>query len=267
MARRKKTAVTPHPLINETMYYQYLTPHHKEQTLILLHSGAMAGVEWNPQIKSLSKHFNLLLPDLPGHGQSRLAPNQTLSIAMMGQAVIDMLAREALDKAHILGSSMGGAVALWITLNHPEVIKKMVLYRIGYQKNRATYAHTKAMASSDYWRQYGLQHWLSKLHQYQGTTSIPDPDAWQTVIADVSKILDPETSDHCHQLSDLNRIEAETLLIAGDRDPLIPLSELLAMYEAIPNTALWIMPKASHITATNTWRAECFANEIIRFLR
>lgn len=247
------------------MYYQreFSTEQSEQnETLVLLHSGGMAGVEWKPQITPLAAQFNLLVPDLPGHGQSLLPTGETLSISLMAKAVVDMLAKENIRRAHIVGSSMGGAVALWIALNYPEAVDKLVIYRIGYTKNLDTYGQTKAMANPEYWRQYGLHAWLSKLHTPQG-----GENAWETVIANVSRVLEPETSEHNHQLADLAKITAETLLIAGDRDPLIPLSTLLEMHEAIPASALWVMPNATHITASNTWRAKAFAEEIIRFLR
>ncbi|MGY0399396.1 MAG: alpha/beta fold hydrolase [Ostreibacterium sp.] len=243
------------------MYYQVKNNQHAK-TLVLLHSGGMAGVEWQPQIDSLAKHFNLLIPDLPGHGQSLLAKGETLSISLMADAVVNMLTTEGIQIAHILGSSMGGAVALWIALNYPEYVDKLVIYRIGYTKTAATFSQTQDMANPNYWRQYGLHNWLSKLHSPQG-----DKSSWEEVIANVSRVLEPRTSEHNHQLNDLARIQATTLLIAGDRDPLIPLPTLLSMFEMIPHSAVWVLPNASHITATNTWRSGIFVEEITRFLK
>lgn len=245
------------------MYYQHFGEKNSNKpTLVLLHSGGMAGVEWQPQIEPLSQHFQLLVPDLLGHGQSPIPDGKDLSISLMAEAVIAMLDSESLRKAHILGSSMGGAVALWIVLNYPEYVDKLVIYRIGYSKNAATYEQTRAMANPDYWRQYGMHRWLSQLHLPQGGEA-----AWETVIANVSKVLEPQSSEHNHRLTDLSTIHSPTLLIAGDNDPLIPVKTLLEMREAIPDCALWIMPNATHVTASNTWRANAFAEEIYRFLR
>ncbi len=244
------------------MYYQHFGQKNKDKSaLVLLHSGGMAGVEWKPQIEDLSKHFYLLVPDLIGHGQSRIPDGEVLSISLMAEKVLEMIEKEGFSKVHLLGSSMGGAIALWIALNHPQVIDKLIIYRIGYSKNVDTYQQTKNMADPDYWKQYGMHSWLSKLHQPQG-----DEHAWEKVIANVSKVLDPETSEHNHTLSDLANIQAPTLLIAGDNDPLIPLETLLAMKSAIKNSSLWVMPNATHITASNTWRAKAFSEEVLCFL-
>ncbi|HYQ90494.1 MAG TPA: hypothetical protein VES89_00085, partial [Candidatus Competibacteraceae bacterium] len=47
----------------------------------------------------------------------------------------------------------------------------------------------------------------------------------------------------------------------------VPLEQALEMFAHIPDASLWVLPYATHVTATNTWRADCFALEIIRFLQ
>ena len=47
--------------------------HADSQPVILLHSGVMAGEEWQPQIAPLAQRYRVLVPDLPGHGKSELA--------------------------------------------------------------------------------------------------------------------------------------------------------------------------------------------------
>lgn len=228
--------------------------------LLLLHSGGMAGEEWAPQIPLLRKRHRVIVPDLPGHGRS-LLNGERLSIDGMGKAVLALLDELKVDKVHMCGSSMGGAVALWLALNHPERVNRLIVYRITYRKNQGTHAQTQHMADPVYWERFGLQKWLSKLHEPQGGAQ-----AWKEVIARVSQALDPDTSAHNHTLEDLRRIAQPTLLIVGDRDPVAPLADVLDMYHAIPDAGLWVMPYATHITATNTWRSNAFAEEVLRFL-
>ena len=228
--------------------------------LLLLHSGGMAGEEWAPQIPILQKRFRLIVPDLPGHGKSPLADDK-LTVAKMGNAVLAMLDELGIDAVHVCGSSMGGAVTLWLTLHYPERIKSAVVYRMVHRKNDSTFAQTRSMANPAYWEQFGLHKWLSKLHEPQG-----DSDAWKRVIERVSEALDPLSSEHGYELDDLRRITQPVLIITGDRDPVAPLEDALAMYGAIPDCGLWVLPFASHITGSNTWRAIAFAEEIKRFI-
>lgn len=239
------------------MFYQ---TYGQGPALLLLHSGGMAGEEWAPQIPLLQKRFQLIVPDLPGHGRSPL-PDDMLSVEKMGRAVLAMLDELGVDKVHCCGSSMGGAVTLWLTIHHPERVKSAIVYRMVHRKNVSTYAQTLTMAEPAYWEQFGLHKWLSKLHEPQG-----GEQAWKRVIARVSESLDPASSQHGYSLEMLSKITCPVLVVTGDRDPVAPLEDALAMYHAIPDCGLWIMPFATHITGSNTWRAAAFAEEIKRFI-
>lgn len=232
----------------------------KGSPLLLLHSGGMAGEEWQPQMATFAKRHRLIVPDLPGHGRSALE-GERLTVDGMGKAVIALLDELDIEQTHVCGSSMGGAVALWLALNYPQRINRLIVYRITYRKNAGTHAQTQSMADPAYWQRFGLHKWLSKLHEPQGGC-----EAWKEVIARVSQALDPQTSAHNHQLEDLQKIENPTLLVVGDRDPVAPLDDVLDMYRTIPSAGIWVMPFASHITATNTWRSDAFCEEVLRFL-
>lgn len=240
-------------------YYQSYGDNH-QQTLILLHSGGMHHGEWQPQIPVLSKRYRLLIPDLPGHGHS-LLDDDTLSISKLGQAVLAMMQEAQIEKAHLCGSSLGAATAMWLTLNHSERFDKVIYYRMAYSKTTGTHQQTQNMANPEYWQKFGLHSWLAKIHEPQG-----GKDAWKRVIARVSEALDPATSEHQHRLEDFKQSPHPTLIITGDRDPVSPLADAIALYQTIPDAGLWILPFADHITASNTWRAPAFAEEIIRFL-
>ncbi|MDO4644047.1 MAG: alpha/beta fold hydrolase [Cardiobacteriaceae bacterium] len=241
------------------MIYYQTYGQKQSQAVVLLHSGGMAGEEWHPQIDSLAGRFHVLIPDLPGHGKSPLH-SERLSVRLMAEAVLDMLDAENLYEVNICGSSMGGAVALWLALNHPTRIKRLVIYRIGYRTNPDIHSQVNAMGDPTYWESFGLAAWLAKLHTPQG-----GKDAWKTVIARVGDALHGDDTQHMHHLNSLAAIRCPTLIIAGDRDPLAPLADMLNMYRTIPDAALWIIPHAAHITATNTWRAPAFTEELRRF--
>lgn len=239
--------------------------HHIEagsgEALVLLHSGGMCHEEWKPQLPAFAKHYRALAPDLPGHGMSPMRADR-LSIGDCGRGVLDTLDALGIERAHLVGSSMGGATALWLAVHHPDRVAKLVLYRVSYHKNEHTHGGTREMADAGYWRGVGLAGWLARIHAPQG-----GPDAWEQVIGRVADALDPATSDHAHTIETLRELRSPTLVVCGDRDPLVPLDDVLAMYDHIPDCGLWLLPHATHVTATNTWRADAFATEVLRFLQ
>ncbi|MCP5419539.1 MAG: alpha/beta fold hydrolase [Gammaproteobacteria bacterium] len=231
------------------------------EALILLHSGGMSGREWDPQMAALAQRFRVVAPDQLGHGNSPMVADR-LAIGDIGREVVKLMDRLDIAQAHFVGSSMGGAVALWLAVNDPQRLKKLVLFRVGYRKNSHTNDGIRTLSDPEYWRGLGLQGWLSNLHKPQG-----GPEAWKIVLGRVAQAMDPATTDHAHDLSVLAKVQASTLIAVGDRDPLVPLDHAMEMFRTIPDASLWVLPNASHVTATNTWRANCFSLEITRFIQ
>ncbi len=98
----------------------------KGQVLVLLHGFPCNGSAWNPVKDTLSEHFRLLIPDLPGAGASAL-PATPLTIGLMAQSVLEMMDQEQTEKALIAGHSMGGYTALELAHLAPERIAGLSL--------------------------------------------------------------------------------------------------------------------------------------------
>lgn len=228
--------------------------------LFLLHSGGMSHTEWAPNIQFLQDQFTLYLLDLPGHGQSKMK-GEKLSIRECGEAVLWVMEQEGLEKAHLCGSSMGGATALWVAMNHAEKVDRLILYRVNYCKTQDTFGGTRSMGDPEHWVRLGMDKIMSRMHLGQG-----DEESWKEVITRVGDALNPADSDHGYALSELAKLETRTMVVCGDRDPLVPIDDVLEMYKTIPNSALWVLPEATHITQTNLWRKQIFSEEITRFL-
>lgn len=231
------------------------------EPLVLLHSGGMTADEWRPYIETFSEHYRLIVPDLPGHGRSRLAPGERITVSGAADAVLALLDDLGVAQASWLGSSMGGAVALWTALTAPDRVEKLILFRVGYRSDPESHAEVERMAQPNTWRLWGLEGWMREQHAPQG-----GPEAWREVTRRVVEAFDPATTEHAHDLGDLITIEAPTLIIAGDRDPVAPLKQLIEMYRTIPEADLWIVPHATHFLGSEAWRRECFETEILRFL-
>ncbi len=227
--------------------------------LVLLHSGGMSSAEWEPHLSHLTRHFRVLVPDLPGHGRTPLTDTH-LRIPLLADAVIAMLDAENIGRAHIMGSSMGGSVALWVALRAPERVDRLIVFRAGHRRSPQGPALMARMADPAWWHALGLSSWMSRIHEPQG-----GPEAWKTVIRRVAEMFAHGT-DHLYTPAELSTLRSPTMLIVGDRDPIVPLEHALEMFRAIPNADLWVIPHATHIVAARTWRRDCFLQEVVRFL-
>jgi 3-oxoadipate enol-lactonase len=227
---------------------------------LLLHAGGMTKHEWDAFIPTWSQYFYLVIPSALAHGASPNVPS--FSINSMADSVLAVMNHLNIEKAHVIGSSMGGATALWLALTVPHRIDKLIVFRTSYRSSTDVHEGVLRMAQPETWRQWRLDGWMREQHQPQG-----GDEAWITVTQKVAAAFDPTTTDHAHDLGDLATIQHSTLLITGDRDNVVPLEDMVDMYRTIPNSALWVMPNATHFMGTEGWRRDAFEQEILRFLR
>lgn len=231
-----------------------------KSAFLLLHAGGMTKHEWDVFIPTWSQHFYLIIPSAEAHGAS---PNvASFSISSLADATLRVLDHLGIQKAHVIGSSMGGATALWMALTAASRIDKLIVFRTTYHSDKETHEGVLRLAEPETWRQWRMDKWMQEQHLPQG-----GPDAWVQVTQKVAAAFDPATTDHAHDLGDLATIPHSTLLITGDRDNVVPLQDMVDMYRTIPNSALWVLPNATHFMGTDGWRREEFEQEILRFLR
>src|SRR5436309_10685131 len=95
--------------------------------LVLVHGlGSSAAVEYYYNLEPLAAHHQVLAIDLPGFGKSD-KPVLAYTIDLFVKAVRDLMACEGLERAAVMGVSMGGRVALGLALESPESVERLVL--------------------------------------------------------------------------------------------------------------------------------------------
>jgi len=92
--------------------------------IVFLHGGGLSSAEWQPQLEGLSNSFYCVAPDLPEQGQSASLPF-TLSDA--ARRVVALIGTFPSRKAHVVGLSLGGAVALEVVRTAPVVVDHLIV--------------------------------------------------------------------------------------------------------------------------------------------
>jgi pimeloyl-ACP methyl ester carboxylesterase len=190
---------------------------------------------------------------LPGYGGTPMLAET--SFAGWAQALRAAMDAAGIERADILGHSIGGMVAQEFALTFPERLRRLVLY-----------ATTPAFGGNDpgFARQF-LADRLSPLQAgvsmadlaRQSMTAMLGPTASPAALAEVITAMastPPEayrTTVTClttfDRRADLPRIAAPTLLLAGERDPLAPPRTMQRMAEAMPDAHLVVLPGAGHL--------------------
>lgn len=102
--------------------------------LVLLHGFPQTHVMWHRVARELAPHFQLVLPDLRGYGDSSHAPGEsdhsTYSKRAMAQDVIDVVNALGIDTFFLCGHDRGGRVAHRLAVDHPERVRKLCVIDI-----------------------------------------------------------------------------------------------------------------------------------------
>jgi 4,5:9,10-diseco-3-hydroxy-5,9,17-trioxoandrosta-1(10),2-diene-4-oate hydrolase len=99
-------------------------------TVLMLHGGGpgAAGLSnYARNVDALAERFNVLVPDLPGYGRSSKGVHEADPFGDLAGAMLGLLDALDIERAHVVGNSLGGACALRMALEQPSRVARLVL--------------------------------------------------------------------------------------------------------------------------------------------
>ena len=231
--------------------------------LILLH-GAYASVHaWESWVDELGDKFRLISFDLPGYGLTGAIPGGDYSRANMSRTLDQIMRLMKLERAVIVGHSMGGGVALQYALDHPEKIRGLILIASSGMRRTADEEVPSTFGLADIsWLQPILRYVTPRFMIASALRdSVADPDNfvtdeqvtryWELIRMTGSReaMLQRQNSrDTVAPLeSRLIEITIPALLIWGAQDKVVPLAHGARMNSAIFNSRLIAYPDIGHL--------------------
>lgn len=104
------------------------------EPLVMLHGGGPGASGWsnfNRNIDAFAPRFRTIVPDFPGFGGSEPWDLSAGLFAAMAEATLSLLDQLGIDKAHLVGNSLGGGTAIKLMLDHPDRVGQVVLMAPG----------------------------------------------------------------------------------------------------------------------------------------
>ena len=212
----------------------YFEVHGAGDPVLLLHGFSGSSQDWIASIAAWGPDFQLIVPDLRGHGRSVVLPRPF----RFDEAAADMFA--LLDHLGIrackgLGISGGGNVLLHMATRQPERVKAMVLVSAtSYfppQARSIMRQYPESLTEAD-WETMRRRH--------------PGGDVQIKAVLESTRAFADSYDDMNFTPPLLSTIKARTLIVQGDHDPLYPVEISVEMAKAIPQSSLWIVPDAGH---------------------
>lgn len=108
----------------------YLQSGSGEQTVVLVHGsgpGVTAYANWRLVLPVLGEDFTCYAPDMVGFGYSDRPADVEYSVQTWADQTVGFMDAMGIEKAHLIGNSFGGAIALRIAAQHPDRVEKLVL--------------------------------------------------------------------------------------------------------------------------------------------
>lgn len=94
---------------------------------LLIHGLGAHGSTWNRVVPAWARVRHLIIPDLPGHGRSGTGGRASYRVFYYARIMIGLLDALGVEKAALVGHSLGGAVAIAMSLSHPERVERLAL--------------------------------------------------------------------------------------------------------------------------------------------
>src|SRR5512139_2863995 len=101
-----------------------------DETILLIHGMAGSSRTWLDVMPALARNHRVLAPDLLGHGESA-KPMGDYSLGAHASGLRDLMSRLSIERATIVGQSLGGGIALQLAYQHPELCDRLVLVSSG----------------------------------------------------------------------------------------------------------------------------------------
>ncbi|MCZ4275028.1 MAG: bifunctional 3-oxoadipate enol-lactonase/4-carboxymuconolactone decarboxylase PcaDC [Rhodococcus sp. (in: high G+C Gram-positive bacteria)] len=219
-------------------------------TVVLIGSLGSDRSMWDPQIGALAAVADVIAVDLRGHGDSPVPPGP-YSVGDLAADVLAVLDARSIDSAHVVGLSIGGAIAQWLAVHRPLRVRSLTLlctsarfgepqaWRDRAEAARADGTESLADAVTSRW--------------FTSALAVRDPDLLARHRRMIADTPDEGYASCCEALAgwdnraDLGRITARTLIVAGEQDPATPPAEARILADGIARSTMHVLSPAAHL--------------------
>jgi pimeloyl-ACP methyl ester carboxylesterase len=207
-------------------------------TIVFLHGLGLSGAMWQPQVERLPD-YHCLAPDLPEHGKSAdLGP---LTLKDASRQVADVIRQYTPhSRAHVVGLSLGGAVAVRMLLDVPEVVDHVMISGTAVRLDPIVASFTTLMGFLN-------PDQLAQLIFLQ--SSIPQP--YHPLVFEGVRAVKPTAFSHLsHEVTQIelpHQVQVPMLILVGQNETFVVQQAAREMRRTIPGVKSVMVPGVGHI--------------------
>lgn len=226
--------------------------------LVLLHGGMLSiDLNFSGLIPELATRHLVMAVESQGHGRTADIDRE-ITPAAMAADVVGLLDHLGIDRAHVLGHSMGAATTVELAVSHPDRVRSIVPISVSVRPEGAHEDLTDPARQATSTRMPTAQDMADMRETYQRLS--PHPDNFDEFLQMLSHSNADVRGWTDRQLAG---ITAPTLLVQGDRD-FGTIEHAALMLELIPGAQLAVLPGTTHMQVTR--RADLLVPMLAAFL-
>jgi pimeloyl-ACP methyl ester carboxylesterase len=225
--------------------------------VIMLHGFGASLDTWEPWASALSTRYRVIRFDLPGFGLTGADPTGDYTDAREMKILADLMDQLGIGRASLIGNSLGGRIAWNFAALHPDRVTRLVLVSpdgfaspgFDYDKPPKTplmmrllpYVAPRGLLKANLAAAYARPEALSKTTLTRYRDMLLAPGVRPAILARMGQVIlhDPAPT--------LARIQAPTLLLWGEKDAMIPISNAADYLRDMPKATLVRLPNLGHV--------------------
>jgi 2-hydroxymuconate-semialdehyde hydrolase len=233
--------------------------HGQGDPIFLIHGsgpGVTAYANWRLTMPVLAEKFRVIAPDMVGFGFTERPANVSYTMDMWVSHALNLMDALKIEKAHLVGNSFGGGLALALALKTPDRVQRLVLMGSAGTKfqltdgldavwgYKGTLEHMKELVGLFAFNKNLVSDDLAKL-RYEASIRPGFQEAFSAMFpAPRQRWVDALASDE----GKIKTLTHETMIIHGRDDAIIPLQASLRLHDLIPKSQLHVFGQCGHWT-------------------
>lgn len=232
------------------LYYEI---HGQGEPLLLIAGIGYGTWLWIEQIPTLSQEYTVIAFDNRGTGRSD-KPDSEYTVSLLASDAYELLRALGITQAHVLGISLGGFIAQQLALDHPEIVKKLILCSTSFGGPHMVLPTGEvlqfmAFGAGKETFQRGLELAFSPGYLENHAAKVarltaPMRRNPQPRYAYLRQFMAPVNFNSEEQL---HKITVPVLVLAGEEDQVVPAENSRRLAAKLPHAQLVIFPKAGHL--------------------
>ena len=245
----------------KTLYYH--GGEENKETLIFLHGsgpGANALSNWKKVLEIMGEKYQVIAPDLVGFGNTELPSNLNITFwewtTLRVKQILEIMDYHNIDKAHLVGNSMGGVISLNAVIHSPERFGKLIL--MGSGGGKVSNPTPEIFRMTGFFNDPTIEAFSNLIRWFMYDEEVLKEELDDIIQTRYENIMRPEIRNLYPKLfpnnpmeiliapSALRRIKNPTLLIHGYEDQFVPREGSLSLLEHLPNAELLLLKQCGH---------------------